>query len=536
METKKQILKLCMQKGFLLDKDILEALAVLEENFAKKIIEILSSLKIKERVITKSVFESYVSSLKKMLLLEENKREIETFFQGLGYEVGEFKGESKKEEKYKEKDEIKIISSGMVFPKKVEVQDFVKHYRSRYEMLKNILQSRNLENLKSLRRLSDERETQHVIVAIAEKRITKNKNLIFEVEDMTGRSRILINANKEELYAKCKDILSDDIVAFNVAGTKEMLFANEVIFPDAVLSEKRKQEREVLIAFSSDVHVGSKMFLEDNFLKFIKWLNGEEGDEKQRILAKKIKYLLLVGDNVDGIGVFPDQEKLLKIFEITEQYKKLADLLKLIRKDIKIIICPGQHDAVWVGEPQPAIGENWAPDLCKMENVCLVTNPCMIEIEDGFKILMYHGASFHGIIEEMNDIRVNFGHNSPTTVVKELLKRRHLAPVHGSSDYVPNETKDPLVIDIIPDIVATGDLHKPEVSTYNNILLVASSCWQSITPFEEKVGNNPDPCKVPIFNLKTREIKILDFSDEETEGSKLEGEKVISENKVEVKS
>ena len=47
----------------------------------------------------------------------------------------------------------------------------------------------------------------------------------------------------------------------------------------------------------------------------------------------------------------------------------------------------------------------------------------------------------------------------------------------------------------------------------NNILLIASSCWQSITPFEEKVGNEPEPCRVPLFNLKTREIKILDFSD-----------------------
>jgi DNA polymerase II small subunit/DNA polymerase delta subunit B len=74
------------------------------------------------------------------------------------------------------------------------------------------------------------------------------------------------------------------------------------------------------------------------------------------------------------------------------------------------------------------------------------------------------------------------------------------------------ENKDPLVIETVPDIIATGDLHKPEVSTYNNILLVASSCWQSKTPFEEKVGNNPDPCKVPVFNLKTREVKILDFS------------------------
>jgi hypothetical protein len=66
------------------------------------------------------------------------------------------------------------------------------------------------------------------------------------------------------------------------------------------------------------------------------------------------------------------------------------------------------------------------------------------------------------------------------------------------------------------------------LSFLSNILLVASSCWQSITPFEEKVGNNPDPCKVPLLNLKTREIKILDFSgnDEEKEHANVQGEKI----------
>ena len=177
-------------------------------------------------------------------------------------------------------------------------------------------------------------------------------------------------------------------------------------------------------------------------------------------------------------------------------------------------MCPGQHDAVWVGEPQPAIGQDWAPDLHQMENLILVTNPCLLEIENMFKILMYHGASMHGLVEEISEIRLKYGHNNPTKIVKELLKRRHLAPIHGGCDYVPTELKDLLVIDPVPDIVLTGDLHRPEVSMYNNIVLVASSCWQSITPFEEKVGNNPEPCKVPIFNLKSREIKILDFSEE----------------------
>jgi DNA polymerase II small subunit/DNA polymerase delta subunit B len=60
--------------------------------------------------------------------------------------------------------------------------------------------------------------------------------------------------------------------------------------------------------------------------------------------------------------------------------------------------------------------------------------------------------------------------------------------------------------------MATGDIHRSDIDMYNNILIICSSCWQSITPFEEKVGNMPDPCKVPMLNLKTREIKMLDFS------------------------
>jgi DNA polymerase II small subunit len=93
-----------------------------------------------------------------------------------------------------------------------------------------------------------------------------------------------------------------------------------------------------------------------------------------------------------------------------------------------------------------------------------------------------------------------------------MLKKRHLAPTHSLVTYTPLDKEDALLIKDVPDIIATGDLHRPEVSDYNGVLLIASSCWQARTPFEEKVGNNPDPCKVPIMNLKTREVKIIDFS------------------------
>jgi len=508
----KSILKVCMEKGFLLDKEVLQMLSDLDEGSARDVVESLENLKIEERVITKSFFSKNFQRIQEVLVNGKNKKIIEDLFISLGYVKREAQSVENVEDNFGGK--VKVLSSFTFVPKKIVVRDFVNHFRTRYGKIRDFLRGRDLENLTSLRRIDDQ-GSYTVIVSIFSKRITKNGNLLFEAEDLSGRKKLLVNKNKEEVFLKAKDLLLDDIVAFSVSGNSEWLYANELFFPDSFLQEKRRHDKETLVAFTSDLHVGSKMFLEESFLKFIDWINGEEGDEKQKELAKKVKYLLITGDSVDGVGVNPGQESRLDLKDFRLQYEKLVELLSKIRKDIQIIICPGQHDAVWVGHPQPAIGEEWAPKLCEMENVFLVTNPCLIEIEGGFKILMYHGAGMHAFVNEIEDIRLNYGHNNPARVVKELLKRRHLSPSHGSSDYIPFEKQDPLVIDSIPDIIATGDWHRSEVATYNNILIVASSCWQSITPFEEKVGNNPDPCKVPLLNLKTREIKILDFSEDE---------------------
>ncbi len=518
VKTNKEILKLCMQKGFLLDKSLLDELSELNEELSKNLFISFLNIYSGDGVINKKCLVDKCVSLLKPIISEEEKTTLKEFFLKIGASESDFSSETFSNSKIDLKHSdgsIKVLFSPTILSKKVTVQDFVGHFRARYEQIRSILMDKNLENLKSLRRIGKDRETYYVIVCVYSKKITKNGNILIEVEDLNGSATVLINNNKKELFEKAKDILLDEVIAIGVSGNNEFLFANDIIYPDSVLPEKRKSNSEEAVAFISDIHIGSTMFLEENFLKFINWLNGLEGDESHKKLASKVKYLFITGDSVDGIGVFPDQEKFLILKDFFSQYSKLTDLLKKIRSDIHIIMCPGQHDAVWVGEPQPAIDETWAPSLFELDNLTLVTNPALIEIGEGFKVLMYHGASMHGIIEEIEEIRTKYGHSSPTRVVKEMLKRRHLSPIHGSCDYVPNEKRDLMTIDVLPDIICTGDQHTPEVSTYNNILLIASSCWQAKTPFEEKVGHEPDPCKVPILNLKTREVKILDFSSAE---------------------
>ena len=507
-----ELIKQCMSKGFLLDKEVVGKLEGIGSGEINELIDLISFLGIKERVINlKSLLDhkEKIVSFFKGKEVSEPLRNFINFFYSLCVEVGGKSGEEKT-------GLVKLLQAPTFKQRKIEVADFVQHFRSRFESMKKILESKDFDDLTSLRKIEGS-GNYTIIVSIFDKRVTKNKNIVFEVEDdLTGKRVVVANRNRKEVFEAAKSVLLDDVVAMKVSGSSEILFANEIIYPEASLSEKRHSDFDEYVAFVSDFHAGSTMFLEKNLLRFVKWLNVEEGTKAQREIAKKVKYLFIVGDNIDGINHYPGQEKYLEAFTSHDQYERVSRVLKLVRRDIQMVMCPGQHDSVWVGEPQPVISEKWAPSLYEIPNLYLVPNPALVEIDGGFKILMYHGASINSFIDEMPEIRTKYGHRRPTLVVKEFLKRRHLAPMHGMMDYIPCE-KDSLVIENVPDIIVTGDQHRVEVTNYNNILLIASSCWQSITPFEERVGNVPDPCKVPLFNLKTREIKILDFSGEKEE-------------------
>jgi len=249
--------------------------------------------------------------------------------------------------------------------------------------------------------------------------------------------------------------------------------------------------------------------------EIIDWINSDDEN------ARKIQYLFIVGDNVDGVGVFPGQENVLKLKSMEEQYGQLASYLRKVPKHITMFMCPGQHDATRVAEPQPVVNKKYANELYDIENLILVTNPTLVKLLEGekeFKILMYHGASVHTFINEIRDLRLMKAHRCPAKAVEQMLKRRHLAPMYGVSPsivYIPNAENDPLVINEVPDVLCTGEVHRLDISNYNGVLIITGSCWQAQTPFEEKVGNIPDPAKVPVLNLKTRELKIFDFGVEE---------------------
>ena len=517
-----KILKLFIEKGFLLDKEMLNFLNELsDESVAYEVLDKIAVIS-QKKIITKNLVNENIDKIKPILfgLDSEKKKLVDKYFVNVSISV-EVKKERSIENKYDSNiiRPVKILSSPVINSKKLQVRDFVKHFRNRYNFFKKILQDRiELNNLISIDKITGNRELS-IIGIVTSKHITKNKNIILEVEDLTGSVKLLINQNKEEIFKKSKEILLDDVIGFKCNGNKDFLFVNDLFYPECFLKEKKRINEEIYAIFISDIHVGSKNFLEKNFNKFIDWLNGKGSDQKQKETLKKIKYMFVVGDSIDGVGIYPGQEKDLAIKDIKKQYEKLAEFYNKIPKHISIIQCAGQHDAVRVAEPQPPIGKDFGEPLHEIDNLYLVSNPSFVEIagsekKEGVKVLMYHGASMHGIINEIEELRLSNAHANPARVIKHMLHRRHLAPTHGAVIYIPNEKEDPLVIKEAPDIITTGDLHKTDIDVYNNVLIIANSCWQSITAFEEKMGNEPDPCKVPILNLKTREIKVLDFSDD----------------------
>ena len=466
------LLKECMEHGILLDKEVRDLLGELSEEEGVVLIRAIAESGIKGGILNRAVFDENVNGIKASLMKLRGSSFSGCVFEkiGMGAEGVSEKNISSCDSRESDKGDsgIRVLSAPAFIKRKIAVGDFIRHFKSRYDKIKPMLENKGFENLTSIRKIGRAAGSYTVIVAVLDKKTTKNNNILLEVEDLTGSAKVLINNSRESLFDIGKSILPDDIIAINVSGGGDILFANEIFYPGCGLDKRKYIESDNLVAFISDMHVGSTMFLEDRFVKFIDWLNGKRGSDSQKKLASKIKYLFIAGDAVDGVNHAPGQEKYLNIKTTVEQYKKLEELLSLIRNDIQIIMCPGQHDAVWVGEPQPIVDRKFAPGLHKMSNLHLVPNPSLVDVESGLKVLMYHGASINYFINELSEIRAKHKHDAPTRVVQEMLKRRHLAPLHGLADYIPCED-DGLVINEIPDILFTGDQHRAEVSSMNNV-------------------------------------------------------------------
>ena len=70
-------------------------------------------------------------------------------------------------------------------------------------------------------------------------------------------------------------------------------------------------------------------------------------------------------------------------------------------------------------------------------------------------------------------------------------------------------------MDIVPDILHTGHLHKNGFGWYNGILMVNSGCFQNQTDYMRSFGITPDIGKPTMVNLKGPKLHpyVIDLMD-----------------------
>ena len=384
------------------------------------------------------------------------------------------------------------------------IDDFQTYFQDRYDRLRAIISKRReAKAIVDIDRVIKRNGRAKVIGMVGDIHNTSNGNRMLTLEDKTGKIKAFISSDSE---AFDKNLLEDEVVlaegqVWDQKKGYDPTFAIDKIVRPGIPKIKRKMDKKFdgKIAFIGDVHVGSNTFLKDEWNRFTDWINSD--DE----VAQEIRYLVITGDLIDGIGIFPNQEKELDIIDIYDQYRELGRMLSEIPEDIVVITIPGNHDIVRNSEPQPKLPEKvqeMFPD-----NVVFYGNPCLLEIQ-GLKTLLYHGSS----INDLSDLLPEVSNHRPITAMKEMMKRRHLVPVYGKKTSIAPEDKDYLLIDDIPDVFVTGHIHRTEVEDYHGTIMINSSTWQDQTEYQKMRDIEPDPAKVVVLDPSMNQVSIQDFS------------------------
>ena len=381
-----------------------------------------------------------------------------------------------------------------------EITDFTNYFKSRFDILSRVIARRRDfgVGIPIERAMNMDRDVR-VIGMIYEVNLTKNGHKILNIEDGSANCKVFVSKDSPLVN---ESYITDEVIGIvgRPNSRKDLLIAEEVFFPDVPRTNKWEPSDSVSsIAFLSDVHVGSSTFLEERWQKMIEWMGSNAYN-------MDLDYLVLPGDVVDGIGVFPNQEKELEIEDIYEQYESLAEHLKGIPDHIKIIIQPGNHDAVRLAEPQPALGDLFTKTFDS--NIIMAGNPVSLKVE-GRSVLTYHGK---GIDDWVSNVQ-GLSYEDPIGIMREMLKRRHMAPIYGQRNALAPEKKDYLAIEEVPEIFVTGHIHGAGHAEYKGVKIINASAWQSQTSFQKMHNFHPAPAIMPIVNLGTGDVIMKDFMD-----------------------
>ena len=388
------------------------------------------------------------------------------------------------------------------------IEGFTEYFRSRYKKIEAILRKRlDVRDAVTIgRALKMPLKSKFKVIGIVTRKNARGQRLFIELED--PEESITVLASDDETVRRGLTILEDQVICVDALKyRKDLLIANDFIWPDIPSKTPRRSETPICAAFLSDLQIGSNLFLEELFDRFIRWMNLELGTPDSKRLAARVKYVIIAGDLVDGIGVYPDQIDELKITDIREQYNAAEALLSKLPDYVEVIIIPGNHDAVRKSLPQPPISKEYAEPLYQDRRFHMLGNPSRLLI-DGVEALICHGKALDDVLSQTP--RLDF--QSPLKGMELLLRCRHVAPTYGASTPLAPEKEDRLVIVSTPDIFQMGHIHIYNSKRYKGVTLISSSTWQEQTSFQRRMNLEPTPGIAPIVDLQTHQLIALDFN------------------------
>ncbi len=393
------------------------------------------------------------------------------------------------------------------------IEDFVSYFKSRYAQISLVLKNRmSKEAVVSAGKLKNfvRGRTARVVGMVADKRETKNGHTLIELEDEDGVALVFVGKDSP-LKSKVREVIPDEVIAVDGSVSGDLFIAKDFIWPDIPLREKNLIADDVSVAFLSDVHAGSRLFLKDEFENFLQFLNGA-GTTEQREQAGKIKYLLIAGDLVDGIGAYPGQEKELLTKDVFTQYEIVGEYLKNVPEYVHVVIAPGNHDAVRIAEPQPPLLPEFVKGLLPYKNIHFVGNPGTVRLHGEVTSLLYHGSSAFSMLSA--NPALTGALLSPEKIGIEWLRRRHLSPIYGTNPILSQKV-DSLEIREPPDILHFGHIHHNGYADYRGTFVVNSGSWQDATDYNIRQGLIPTPGQLPVYNLKTGNLNVSKFFNRE---------------------
>jgi len=495
----KKALEQITSLGFMLDEDAFELVKMIEEdqNFSAIIDDVVreaSQATPRPLILSRDAFQRVIDRLTPKT--EVAPHEGVKTYRPLAAEYG-----SRMEVVF---DPSKMIGSAGT------LDDFHKYFCDRFERMSRILKERlDARDAVTLRRALKTPPNSKVkfIAMVTEKRDRKGRAFL-RVEDLEEAATVLVPEALASQYTAL-NLTLDQVVCFDtVKGQRDFFIAKSIIFPDIPERKLEATDDPLSALLLADVHFGSKTFLDEVFSRMIFWLNGKLGSEKQVEAAGAVKYLTIAGDLVDGVGVYPDQERDLLIPDIYRQYQLVAQYIEQIPEHIEVIVIPGNHDAVSQALPQPAIPSQYAEPVYEVRRITSLGNPCEVKLNDR-AFLIYHGNNLVDVISSIPNASLEQPHKG----VEHLLKIRHLAPEFGAKTPISPELADLLVIQRPPDVMQTGHLHREGYVNYRGSQIVCCGAWQAQTEYQRRQGVNPTTGSASIIHLGEVRPSVLNFAE-----------------------